>query len=233
MEIVETASNKTPDVNGQQGAAVDNKEDRNPQYAPLSDVKSTDTDSAFNNSPELKIASLSMSENSDVVDLAKRAEFVTITDEDKNRFIDSVVSGTRFTSYADIYGGRVRIKFRSRTLAETEAVMSYVHREGIAGKIVTKADLSDTIMSALFVAQVAEVGDVAYPEMKPPYKYEETAAGISKPGWLGEVEMWKSKPEHLTAAVGNALVDFEAKYWKMIAESKNENFWKPGGSTGA
>jgi len=48
------------------------------------------------------------------------------SEEDKNDFVRAAVSGGRFRKVYPCYGGRVKITMRSRTYAETEAVMTLV-----------------------------------------------------------------------------------------------------------
>lgn len=223
---METINTLEHGIQGVGSSAV--SEETTTPYVPLESVKSAERKDATDNSKILSIAEESTTEKQDLVDLAKTQRDVQITADDKARFLDSVIKGTRFYGYADLFGGRVRVKFRSRTLAETEAIMAYVHRKGVLGELLTKSDVSDTLLAALLVAQVEEVGDVSYKEMQTPYKYVESSVGTTEPGWIADVEMWKNKPEHLTSAIGDALIDFEAKYWKMIAASKDENFWNPG-----
>lgn len=230
MEVLNTKEQEESPQPAAEGKNEDTYNDSN--HVPLAGVNEAARSEAAAGIPNLESVEKATKENTDLVNLDSAAAKVVITDDDKTRFIDAVLRGCRYTAYAYLYGGKVRVKFRSRTLNETEAIMAYVHREGILGNIVTRADLSDNMMAALFVAQVEEVGDLSYPEMKQPYKFVDTPSGVENPGWIGELEMWKSKPEHLTAALGNALIEFEAKYWKMIGESKNENFWNPGRSTG-
>lgn len=196
-------------------------------YVPLQSVNDASRDDATSQHIVAE-AENRVSNPAEIINTADRAKTVVITEDDKSRFIDSVVKGTRFYGYANLFGGNLRVKFRSRTIAETEAIMAYVHRKGVTGELVTRADVSDSLLSALLVAQVEEVGDVSYPEMRKPYKYVETGTSLDPPGWIADLDMWRSKPEHITSAIGDALIDFEAKYWKMLRASKDENFWNPG-----
>lgn len=225
METIKTEDSNVENttIPGSENAQTETTKD----YVPLEHVNSANRQEATKQFI-VEQAEKSTVENQNLVNLVKANREVEITDEDKSAFLESVINGTRFYAHVNLFGGKVRVKFRSRTLAETEAIMSYLHRQGILGKLFTKADVSDTLLTALLVAQVEEVGDVTYKEMSKPYKYVETAASYEEPGWLADLEMWRNKPEHLTSALGDALVDFEAKYWKMIAASKDENFWNPG-----
>lgn len=227
METIETTEARLEDANKPEEKK---EEQKKVEYKPLADVKSAEEDTA--EKYEGGIIDSAKSENSPGQSLLSSKREVTITDEDKSNFIQAVVTGTRYKGTAYLYGGRIRVKFRSRSVEETDAILSFIHRNGILGKFVTQADIKDATLAALLVAQVEELSDVAYPEMKAPLKYVETPTGVEDPAWIKDMDMWKKKPEHLVMAIGDALVDFESKYWKMIQESRNENFWGPGESTG-
>lgn len=194
-------------------------------------VDSASKDAAVNKDALLKLGQESKDSPNELLAMPNKGD-VVISDADKAAFLDSIVSGSRFESTTYLFGGRLKLKLRSRSLEETEAILSFLHRTGVKGELVTKADVSNAALTALLVAQVKELGDVSFDEMRRPLKYVETADGVKDPGWVKDLKIWNKKPEALCSAIGAALVDFEAKYWKMVDEAKNENFWNPGGSTG-
>lgn len=227
MKVTETADTKEA-VNSLNNQNTQKQDDAKP-YVPLAGAVVADTNDVKKLDTLVKEATDAKKDRT-VVD-TKGTE-VRITNDDKLAFLKAVASGERYVSTVRLFGGKVKVKFRSRSVGETEAIIAYMHRNGMAGKFITKADVSDTSLAALLVAQVAELNDVAYPEMKKPLKYTETLDGINEPAWVADIDMWLSKPEALLAALGEALVEFEAKYWHMVGASRLENFWNPGGSTG-
>lgn len=227
MKVTETADTKEA-VNSINNQNKQKQDDARP-YVPLAGAVVADTNDVKKMDTLVKEATDAKKDRT-VVD-TKGTE-VRITSDDKLAFLKAIATGERYVSTVSLFGGKVKVKFRSRSVGETEAIIAYMHRNGMAGKFITKADVSDTSLAALLVAQVAELNDVAYPEMKKPLKYTETLDGIKEPAWVEDMDMWLSKPEALLAALGEALVEFEAKYWHMVGASRLENFWNPGGSTG-
>lgn len=224
MEITKTKEQPT-----QAAESADIKSTTSDRYVPLADTNTADVEKTKKADGLLQETANVENEAKNLVD--RKDTEVEITTRDKMEFLEAVTTGSRYKSTAYLFGGRVKVRFRSRSVEETEAILSYMHRSGIGGDFVTKADVSDAALAALLVAQVDEIDGVEYTEMKKPLKYTETIDGIKEPGWIQDLEMWRRKPEYFVAALGDALVAFEAKYWEMVRASKDENFWSPGGST--
>lgn len=157
---------------------------------------------------------------------------VTVEARHKEAFLDSLVTGDRYRETLSLYGGRVKVTFRSRTLAETDAIMSHLQHLA-AGKIVTSDyEYSSAVRLAMLAAQVERLNEVEYPPLAEPLFYVDTGESVDPPGWLDAVSIWQSKPEALVAALGAACSEFEARYWAMVKASGDINFWQPGESTG-
>lgn len=231
MEITKTKEEpeKVQPVESTDAVDEKNPQENDNQYQPFENVNDADTDNVKKIDGLLNHASEYKNNAADLIE--NEAHTVNLTAADKSSFLDAIVTGDRFTSTVYLYNGRLKLKLRSRSVEETEAILAYMHRNGIAGNFTTKADVSNAALEALLVAQVAELGDVVYPEMKKPLRYVDTVDGIQDPGWIQDIEIWRRKPESLVAAIGDALVEFEAKYWAMVRASRDENFWNPGGST--
>ena len=223
MEVTDIADNAPTGALNEQKDSPDAKA----PYTPLESVDSADADGFRNDNDLERVAT---DERPAMTDAPSRK--VEITQADKNAYLDAIVKGTRYTSKASLFGGRVNVKFRSRSLEETAAILSYINHEGAAGSFRTRADVQNASLTALLVAQVAEIDGVSYGEMKKPLLYVETVDGVDEPAWVKDLEIWRRKPEALVAALGDALVEFEAKYWEMTRAAKDENFWNPDGSTG-
>lgn len=209
------------------GVGDGTENDQKGTYVPLGDVNSTNPK---DHAAETPLETLAASPKEQlVVDVGGSVE---ITAEDKDAFISALVSGGRFMARRKLFNGKVEVVFRSRSLSETEAILAYMHRNGVSGKFTTTADVQNTSLLALLVAQVASLNGVDYAEMKAPLKYVETVGGVEEPAWVPDMDIWRRKPEALLSALGDALVEFEAKYWAMTKASKDENFWNPDGSTG-
>lgn len=216
MEITETKESEQ----GQE------KQEEKRGYEPLESVKDADLSSG---KPD-KIIETATSDRIPLLD--NPPEKVEVTAQDKTDFLNAVVTGERYTSRVSLFNGRVNVKFRARSLSETEAIMAYMQHEGLSGTFTTQASVQDAALLALLVAQVAELNGVEYTEMKAPLLYQDSLNGQKPPAWAADLEVWRAKPEALVSALGDALVQFEAKYWTMVKASGDENFWNPDGSTG-
>lgn len=157
----------------------------------------------------------------------------TITEEHKSRFLDSVVSGSRYTETFSLFGGKLLLKVRSRTNEETDAITAYVRKMVADGRIRVDYDYSSFMRKLLAVAQVDEMNGVRNPEMKAPMFYEDSGDTLVHPGWEPVLEAWEKRPESVLAAVVRCILTFEARYWYMIQRAEDKNFWVPGEATGA
>ena len=156
-----------------------------------------------------------------------------ITDDDKNAFIAAITTGDRYKVSTSLFGGRVPLVLRSRSTGESEAIDSYVRRGLSSGSIANGSEYGDAMRLCLLVASVERLGEETYPEMQEPLLPLVKGKGdVKEPGWVHMLDVWRSKPEGLVNAVLKRLFAFEAKYSEMVARSLDENFWKPGESTG-
>jgi len=228
MELINTVEQKNEDTSADTNKV---EKENEPAYVPLEAVNTADTTAVKESDGLLNVAD-SVKLDEDTLVEGGNDTSVEITQQDKNKFIEAVITGDRFVSEAKLFGGRVTVRFRSRSMDETEAILAYIHRQGVLGKFETRTDVHNATLAALLVAQVQEYCGVEYPPMKKPYKFTEGVGGVQPPAWVDDMKIWSSKSDAVVAALGSALVSFEAKYWKMIEASKDENFWNPGGSTG-
>ena len=150
----------------------------------------------------------------------------------KEAFLDCVVNGSRYTEEFRLYGGRLVIRVRCRSAAETEAIEAYARRKVSSGETRYQSEYMALMRRLLLTAQLAEANGVEYPEMAAPYKFVETADGLTPPAWESQMKVWDSKSDAWMSAVAGAILEFEARYWKMVSMSGDENFWAPGESTG-
>lgn len=157
-------------------------------------------------------------------------EELVITPEEKASFIESMITGERYKQEYYIFGNKIKLVVRNRTASETQAMYSYIRHAVTNGK--ENVSLLDGDMSyALIVAQVEELNGTKFSEMKTPLTYTGSKDGEIPPGWLEDLKIWKSKPEGLTTAIINRIQLFEYKYWTMVSEAANKNFWSSDTST--
>lgn len=157
---------------------------------------------------------------------------VEITDDEKQAFIDAVVSGGRYRNTVTIFGGRVVLGLRARTVGESEAIDSYIRRRVSDGTIKVGVEYSDNMRLCLLVSDVERLGDEVFPEMSKPLMAVSTPDGVVEPEWTKMLDVWRSKPEGLVNAILPEIFKFEVKYGEMVKHGSDENFWPTGESTG-
>lgn len=150
----------------------------------------------------------------------------------KRAFTESLITGERYTEDFSLLGGRMSVRIRSRSSAETEAITAYARRMVVTGKVRTDYDYSALMRKILAVAQVDEINGVKQPRMEEPLFFTETREELVPPGWEPRIKAWGDKPEAILAAVVRCVLEFEARYWEMIRKVNDTDFWVPAGPTG-
>lgn len=159
-------------------------------------------------------------------------EELEISPEEKDAFVESMLTGGRHYQTYTIFGGRIKVVIRSRTVTETQAMYAYM-RHTLTKDAAGLATLEGDMSYILLAAQIEEINGTKYPEMQEPLTFVEKDGKEQEPGWLACLKTWKAKPEGLTNALINRIQLFEYKYWTMVSEASNRNFWTPETSTAA
>lgn len=159
------------------------------------------------------------------------AEPVVISDNDREAFLDAMVSGERFELPFELFNGRIKGRFRSRTQAETNATVAYIGFECRKERIVTGIEYSNRLRNMLLATQVKEINGTAHLPLKPPLLRTADGQNVIEPGWLNQVSYWETQNDGLVNAVYKELQVFERKYWVMVENARDQNFWNPAGST--
>ena len=156
---------------------------------------------------------------------------VEITDMDREMFLDAMINGTRFELPFSLFGNKVTGMMRIRSQAESQALLSRLMYELRTEKIQFEVEYSSRLRSMLLAAQIRTLNGVDYAELSKPYVTTvHSADKVEEPGWLEQVVTWERMPEGMVTAMYDALREFEAKYWTMIRNAKDQNFWKPAKS---
>jgi hypothetical protein len=158
-------------------------------------------------------------------------EEVTITQKEREQFLDVLVKGGRFSLPFKLFNGRVSGSFRSRTQLESQAIINQVNRECREEKVVNPLDYSTRLRNMLLAAQVGELNGDSFPPLKEPLMRVVEGEDTTDPGWLNQVELWTGKDEGLVSAIYRELQIFERKYWTMVNNARDQNFWNPAEST--
>jgi len=156
---------------------------------------------------------------------------VVITPDDRERFLQSLISGERFVLPFSTFNGKLQGKFRSRSQIESNAVITRINWECRSERINTGIEYSSRIRNMLLAAQLAELNGVAYELLKAPYQSVKDGEKLTDPGWLAQAEQWETQNEGLITALYKQLQIFERKYWVMVNSADDQNFWNPAEST--
>lgn len=170
-------------------------------------------------------------------------EPIEITPDDKRRFLESVITGTRFVRPFSIFGGKVVGKIRSRTARESHALMSELRRQYLAGEIAGDIDYGDRQRWAALRFQLQEVNGEEYPTPQEPLLAQKGTAGegdqakptVKPPKWVEEavVLFSKNESEAFVAAVYREVNKFEKIYWALVEHASDQAFWQTEGATSA
>lgn len=158
-------------------------------------------------------------------------EQVTLTPDERDAFLDAVISGKRYEQPFSIYGGAVSGVFRSRSTLESEGIAAMLNQGIREARFGSTLEYSITIRNSLLAAQVKSLNGTSYTEMEQPYVRTVSGDVTTEPGWLKQQQLWGSMSEPVLAALYEELKLFERKYWTMIAHSRDQNFWHPAEST--
>jgi len=156
---------------------------------------------------------------------------VIVTEEERELFLDCIVTGKRFELPFSLFDGKITGKFRSRSQEESNAILARLNWEVEQKKIYNVMEYTGRLRNMLLAAQVAEIRNTKLvPLMTPLYR---TQAGdtITEPGWLSQVATWTSEHEGLVSALYREFQLFEQKYVLMVNNATNQNFWHPAGSS--
>lgn len=156
---------------------------------------------------------------------------VEITDADREAFKDAVIADTRYVYDFTLLGGKLKGKFRSRTQDESMAILAHLNVRVRKGDLVDQLHYSMLLRAGLLAAQVMELNGVRYDELATPLYWTRKDKEEVAPAWIKQAEGWVSRQEALTTILYDALQIFERKYWTMVDNAPDANFWSPAAST--
>lgn len=151
---------------------------------------------------------------------------ITITPEDKIRFIDAVVNNTRFTKDYKLFGGRVALTVRSLTSEEVQAIAAWIVRQGTSDP---SGQISGRYRKYLAAAQISRYNGIDMPPLAMPLfpALETDGKTVKEPGWLGQCDFWDGIGSGIFQAIMVCLSDFDAIYATMCKKAEDANFWSP------
>jgi hypothetical protein len=156
---------------------------------------------------------------------------LVITEAEREAFLDALVSGQRLVVSFSLFNDRITGKFRCRTQEESYAIIQQLSRECREKHIENALEYSTRLRNMLLTAQVAELNGEEYALLEEPLLQQVSGAEVTKPGWMKQVDVWGKKDEGLISALYAKLQEFERKYWMMVDNADDQNFWNPEEST--
>lgn len=160
---------------------------------------------------------------------------IDISDADRAAFLEALVTGGRYERSFSLFGGKLHGVFRCRKIAESDGIISWVGHCINDKKVDARIEYLTLMRNAVLAAQVKSLRGLVnedFPELQTPYAPTRSADGkeLLPPGWVAAAAAWGAKPEALVTALHVELQKFEKRYWTMIADAPNQNFWNPAAS---
>jgi len=163
---------------------------------------------------------------------------VDITEDDREAFLKAIVTGERYERPFSLFGGKLTGTLRCRKIAESDGIIAWLSHCVNKGKADARIEYLTLMRNAMLAAQVKSLRGMVsedFPELKEPYGPTRVADGdkgdrIVEPGWVAMAESWGGRPEALVTALHNELQLFEKRYWAMVMDAGNQNFWNPAAS---
>jgi hypothetical protein len=161
-----------------------------------------------------------------------RRHKVVITPEDKEAFIAAVINNTRMELTFPLMGGKARVRIRSRKIPETRAIVARERYELDHDMMETRMDYTLRLRAMLMAAQVVEFRGETFPELEAPLLPEAQAEGEAVPiGWAQWIDHWAEVGDATHAMLWGCVQAFEDKYWRMVEDAQDADFWQPAAST--
>jgi hypothetical protein len=161
---------------------------------------------------------------------------VELTPEDKTAFLSAIVSDERFELPFSLFDGKIEGVFRSRLNKETRAILQELRRQLTAEEFNSEIEYTTRMRHAIMRFQLKEINGESYPLpteltaiVSVPEGSDEKV--VTPPQWTTEAEVYFNGNEARTAAIYNALCIFEGKYWTLVENANNQDFWQTEDST--
>ena len=160
---------------------------------------------------------------------------IDITEEDREAFLRAIVTGDRYERPFSLFGGKLTGVFRCRKIVESDGIIAWLSHCVNNGKADARIEYLTLMRNAVLAAQVKSLRGMVsedFPELAAPYGPTRSADGktVETPGWVAMADSWGSRPEALVTALHNELQLFEKRYWAMVMDAGNQNFWNPAAS---
>jgi hypothetical protein len=153
---------------------------------------------------------------------------IQITPEDKRAFVDALIGNTRMQARFSLFDGKFQFVIRNRTYEEARAALYFASSEAF-GQPESQTVFSMRLRAMLMSMQVAELNGTQYAPACELGSLFTTKTGDKPipPPWRERVKDFEALPEALFEAIWQCIYEFESKYWTLVRESRNQDFWRP------
>lgn len=160
---------------------------------------------------------------------------IDISEEDREAFLQALVTGGRYERPFSLFGGKLKGVFRCRKIAESDGIIAWLTHCINSKQVEVRVEYLTMMRNALLAAQVKSLRGIIsedFPEFAAPYGPMRSADGgaVEAPAWVKAANAWGERPEALVTALHAELNLFERRYWAMIMDASNQNFWNPAAS---
>lgn len=151
---------------------------------------------------------------------------VVIGAAEKKSFLDAVISNTRYTKEYSLFGGRLKFRLRSLTTDETNAMSSWIVKEGSSD---SAGLMSGRYRKYLVAAQMEEFNGVMMPPLEEPLfeTLGKDGKTVEKPGWINRCSYWDGLSVGVFNAIMGCISDFDMRYSILCQKANDESFWRP------
>ena len=155
---------------------------------------------------------------------------VEVTPADKEAYYDSLIQNTRFKRTYKLLDGRLMFTLQGVTESEIRAYWSqYAHESARAGQTAYehRARSRDLLLSLSVCSFKGD--DIAPADPKDLLPVLGTDVKTGKPTrldppWIERAKFWEAQSPGLLALMFKCYREFEFLYWRLVAETKVENF---------
>ena len=166
---------------------------------------------------------------------ASKGELTTVTEQDKTDFVQSILGSIRFKKVYELYGGRIKITFRTLTTAESD--MAYKQLLVDAQNDLQSKILGDTsfywrtLMAYRAVIAVERIeSENSIIDIPPIDEIEVDADSYAKPNTklyalFDDLVSQIMPSEMLRNSISHLYTEFQALVEKMQAMAESKDFW--------
>jgi hypothetical protein len=202
---------------------------------PADQITDEVTEKSNNLSGELVTQQMEESASDLGIDLPDEVE---VTPEDKDAFLDALIGNVRFERPFSVFGGKMHGILQNRLNRESRALLAEIRRRWDDQELTTMVEYSSKFRYAVLRFQLKEFQGKELTKIEGPLKaqlkVEDGEAKTIPPDWMEEAEViFGDMNDGVLAALYEQLMLFERKYWAMVKNAANQNFWNPEDSTSA